>query len=81
MPIPEMDNYGNYSYIKKTAKKYEDLLKAKDYTLYTWYKAIVTQDDEEVRYDTLREALDQIISTLQFYLNSEKFLLLRIHTR
>ena len=71
MPIPEVDDHGNLSYIKKTATKYEDLLKAKDYTLYTWYKAIVTQEDQEVKADSIREVLDQIISTLQFYLNSE----------
>lgn len=53
------------------ADTYDQLLRDKNYSLYDFYTRIMAEEDEETRKDNIREALNTIIDTLEYYLDTE----------
>ncbi len=53
------------------AQSYDQILAEKNYTLYKYYKDIMKESDEEIRRDNIREALNDIVNTLEYYLSSD----------
>ena len=60
-----MLNNGEY------AESYIDILKAKDPTLYRFYRSIEKEPDKEVRKDMTRDILNNIVDTLSYYINGD----------
>lgn len=53
------------------AESYDQILAEKNYTLYKYYKELMSEEDFEVRKDNIRNALNDIVNTLEYYLKSE----------
>ena len=53
------------------ADTYDQILKDKNYSLYDYYMRLMSEQDEETRRDNIREALNNIIDTLEYYLDTE----------
>ena len=54
------------------ASNYSDLLKEKNFSLYKYYLSVMSEKDGEVRKDTIRNLLNDITNTLDFYINSDE---------
>lgn len=53
------------------AKSYDQILAQRNYTLYKEYCNILLEPDVEVRKDIIREVLNNIVATLDYYLKSD----------
>jgi hypothetical protein len=51
----------------------EDVLQERDYILYTTYTKIMSETNLETRKDNIRDIMNDIINTLEYYLNGEGF--------
>ena len=53
------------------AETYHDLLKEKDFTLYAAYRELRKENRDELRHDMVRDIMNQIVDTLNYYLRSD----------
>mgnify|MGYP000942618962 CR=1 FL=1 len=52
-----------------TAKTLDEILKNRDYILYDTYQAIMSESNLDVRQDNIRSIMNDIVNTLEYYLN------------
>ena len=53
------------------ADTYDQILRDKNYSLYDFYVKLMEEEDEETRKDNIREALNNIVDTLEYYLDAD----------
>ena len=53
------------------AKQLEQILREKDYVLYATYTKIMSESNMETRRDNIRNIMNDIVNTLEYYLNGE----------
>ena len=53
------------------ASSYDQILRQRNYTLYREYLNIISETDVEVRKDNIREVLNNIVATLDYYLKAD----------
>lgn len=53
------------------ASSYDQILRQRNYTLYREYINIISETDVEVRKDNIREVLNNIVATLDYYLKAD----------
>ena len=64
-------DYNFYTSGNKKFNKLEELLKDKDYILYTLYTKLVSEKNLEARRDNIRDIMNDIVNTLEYYLNDD----------
>lgn len=51
------------------ADSYEDILKERNFILWKYFKNVTNESDQETRQDMIRQSMNDIINTLEYYLN------------
>lgn len=54
------------------ANDYVELLEDKDYTLYNYYLNIMKESDIDIRKDNIRNILNEIVDTLEYYIGTDE---------
>lgn len=64
-------DYDRFSHNGRFYNKYEEILLNNNYTLYLFYNRINTEPNIETRRDNIRNAVSDIIITLEYYLSAD----------
>ena len=64
-------DYNRFIYNGQKMNKYEEILYYNDYILYAFYNKINSEPNIETRRDAIRNAISDIITTLEYYLSTD----------